>query len=254
MLRSAASRVLRSALVSIAAAACLVSAAELATLRLCCATVRAVRSIGSVFGCAEAMPDNARAEPRVLGRNRYSYSDEPSIHSRMRGPKAIIEPTSKTHSVVVTPSTNPPISGLHAGGRATQQPRRNFIADGTCESVKRRASREARRQGRDRCYCLVPDWPPEEPPWPPPDAPPELLPPPDEVGRLCMLPPRPPWPPPEEAAPAGPELPEEPPWPPPDAPPELLPPPDEVGRLCMLPPRPPWPPPEEAAPDGPELP
>src|SRR5256885_657741 len=62
MLRSAASLVLRSALVSIATAACLVSAAWSATLRLCCAIVRAVcfTACSAVFGCALAMRDNAR--------------------------------------------------------------------------------------------------------------------------------------------------------------------------------------------------
>src|SRR5947209_1679977 len=65
MLRSAASRVFRSALLSIATAACFVSAALSATLRLCCSTARAVRftACSAFFGCA-AMGDNA---PEPLG-------------------------------------------------------------------------------------------------------------------------------------------------------------------------------------------
>src|ERR1043166_784267 len=82
MLRSAASRVLRSALVSIAAAACLVCAALSATLRLCCSTACAVRltacSVGVVLACAVAMSDNADegrwVRPRFVARLERSES------------------------------------------------------------------------------------------------------------------------------------------------------------------------------------
>src|ERR1043165_3661286 len=68
MLRSAASLVLRSALSSIAAADCFVSAAESATFRECLATARAVRSIGSDLGW-EAMPEKRAARQPGSGRS-----------------------------------------------------------------------------------------------------------------------------------------------------------------------------------------
>src|SRR2546421_8155524 len=81
MLRSAASRVFRSALLSIAAAACLVSAALSATFWPCCSSARAVRfTVSSAdLGCA-AMGDNA---PEPLG-----FAAQPS-HRRPPAPRKL---------------------------------------------------------------------------------------------------------------------------------------------------------------------
>src|ERR1041384_8006029 len=127
MLRSAARRVLRSALSSIATAACFVSAAECATVRECCATARAVRSIGSVFAGA-AMPDNAAIRRRVrapsallggvqpfedLGAESHHAADQE--HAKRRG-DAEQEPLQ---------------SVLHAGSTDDSAARWNFTTGGT---------------------------------------------------------------------------------------------------------------------------
>ena len=93
----------------------------------------------------EAAPNSARAHharvaPRGVRSLRPRFVAQPcsgaSSQSRIAGPKAIMPPTRSTQSVVVTPSRKPSNLVSMRAARTTQQPRWNFITDGTSPAVK----------------------------------------------------------------------------------------------------------------------